>query len=86
MLADDSGPEGMLGFASGEQVYMQICQGCHMPDGRGAQGAGYYPALAGDPGIGSLELRCRDHPQRATQHAGVRPAMTISNSSSARPG
>jgi mono/diheme cytochrome c family protein len=33
---------------TGEEIYRNVCQGCHMPDGRGAQGAGMYPALAGD--------------------------------------
>lgn len=40
-------------LASGEQIYTQICQGCHMPDGRGAEGAGRYPALAGNPLLAS---------------------------------
>lgn len=31
---------------SGEAIYKGICQGCHMPDGKGASGAGAYPALA----------------------------------------
>jgi mono/diheme cytochrome c family protein len=30
----------------GEALYTRVCQGCHMQDGRGAQGAGNYPALA----------------------------------------
>ncbi len=34
---------------SGEALYQGICQGCHMPDAKGAVGAGAYPALAGDP-------------------------------------
>jgi mono/diheme cytochrome c family protein len=33
----------------GESLYRNICQGCHMPDGQGASGAGRYPALAGNP-------------------------------------
>ncbi|SEQ41626.1 Cytochrome c, mono-and diheme variants [Solimonas aquatica] len=33
----------------GESLYRGICQGCHMPDAKGAQGAGAYPALADDP-------------------------------------
>src|ERR1700722_12420966 len=33
---------------SGEDLYKAICQGCHMPDAKGAKGAGAYPALAGD--------------------------------------
>jgi mono/diheme cytochrome c family protein len=31
---------------SGEQLFANVCQGCHMPDGRGAEGAGSYPSLA----------------------------------------
>jgi len=31
---------------SGEQLFVNICQGCHMPDARGAVGAGTYPSLA----------------------------------------
>jgi len=30
----------------GETLYRSICAGCHMDDGRGAVGAGAYPALA----------------------------------------
>lgn len=37
------------GYRDGESVYRGICQGCHMPDGKGAQGAATYPALAGNP-------------------------------------
>lgn len=40
---------GRFAAADGETVYRGICQGCHMPDARGAQGAGAYPALAGNP-------------------------------------
>jgi len=32
----------------GQAIYEDLCQGCHMPDGRGAVGAGSYPALAHD--------------------------------------
>ena len=30
----------------GADLYHNICQGCHMPDAKGAVGAGAYPALA----------------------------------------
>lgn len=30
----------------GAALYRDICQGCHMPNGKGAAGAGAYPALA----------------------------------------
>lgn len=33
---------------SGEQVYRQVCQACHMADGKGATGAATFPALAGN--------------------------------------
>jgi len=29
----------------GEVIYRTVCQGCHMPAGQGAVGAGAYPAL-----------------------------------------
>lgn len=38
---------------TGEQLFQGICQGCHMPDGQGAQGAGQYPALADNPRLAS---------------------------------
>jgi mono/diheme cytochrome c family protein len=34
---------------SGEDLYQNLCQGCHMSDARGAIGAGAYPALARNP-------------------------------------
>jgi mono/diheme cytochrome c family protein len=39
--------------ASGEQLFVSVCQGCHMPDGNGATGAGNYPALTGDRNLES---------------------------------
>jgi mono/diheme cytochrome c family protein len=33
----------------GEAIFKGLCQDCHMPDARGAVGAGMYPALAGNP-------------------------------------
>jgi mono/diheme cytochrome c family protein len=35
----------------GEAIYKNVCQGCHMPDAKGAVGAGMYPALAKDPNL-----------------------------------
>ena len=32
----------------GEALFANVCQGCHMPDGKGAAGAGAYPSLAGN--------------------------------------
>jgi mono/diheme cytochrome c family protein len=34
---------------NGEDLFKGICQGCHMPDAKGAIGAGTYPALASNP-------------------------------------
>jgi mono/diheme cytochrome c family protein len=34
---------------TGEQVYQQVCQACHMVDARGGVGAGTIPALAKNP-------------------------------------
>jgi mono/diheme cytochrome c family protein len=47
---------GHLDSTSGEVIYRQICQGCHMSDGRGASGAGHYPALAKDPALLSAQF------------------------------
>ncbi len=33
----------------GQQIYQATCQGCHMPQGQGANAVGFYPALAGNP-------------------------------------
>ena len=38
---------------TGEGVYSSLCQGCHMADGKGATGAGTYPALGGNKTIAS---------------------------------
>src|SRR6202042_1270807 len=38
---------------SGEELFANVCQGCHMPDGKGATGAGTYPSLAGDSNLES---------------------------------
>ena len=42
-----------LQAADGKQIYTHICQGCHMPQGQGAVGAGRYPAFAGNPALSS---------------------------------
>ncbi len=33
-------------FQGGQAIFTGVCQGCHMPDAKGAAGAGAYPALA----------------------------------------
>ena len=37
----------------GEALYRTTCQACHMEDGRGAEGAGAHPPLAGNPKMNS---------------------------------
>ena len=39
----------------GDVIYRTVCQGCHMPDARGAVGAGAYPALAADARLAEAE-------------------------------
>ena len=34
-----------------KNLYANVCQACHMPDGKGATGAGAYPSLAGDKNL-----------------------------------
>jgi mono/diheme cytochrome c family protein len=36
---------------SGEDLFVNVCRGCHMADGRGAAGAGTYPSLAGNKNL-----------------------------------
>ena len=36
---------------TGEELFANVCQGCHMPDGRGAVGAGSYPSIASDKNL-----------------------------------
>src|ERR1700731_2377888 len=36
---------------SGEELFANVCRGCHMPDGKGATGAGTYPSLAGNSNL-----------------------------------
>jgi len=42
-------PMGMFPEQTGEELFHHVCQGCHMPDAKGATGAGAYPALASNP-------------------------------------
>ena len=37
---------GQVLYSDGGAIYQHVCQGCHMPGGRGATGAGAYPKLA----------------------------------------
>jgi mono/diheme cytochrome c family protein len=50
-----SGSALSMGFRfvemSGEELFANICRGCHMSDGKGAAGAGIYPSLAGNKNL-----------------------------------
>jgi mono/diheme cytochrome c family protein len=54
-FADSAGirNDASLKTDSGAQIYAHICQGCHMPNGQGAIGAGHYPAFARNPTMSS---------------------------------
>ena len=36
---------------TGEDLFASACQGCHMPDGKGAIGAGAYPSIASNKAL-----------------------------------
>jgi len=43
--------------AEGRQVYVEVCQACHMAGGRGGGEAGFgIPALAGNPNLADKDL------------------------------
>jgi mono/diheme cytochrome c family protein len=80
VLADEAAPEpppeGNLGTTSGAEIYAQVCQGCHMADGRGAVGGGSYPAFAGNANLASSRYVAvvilggrRNMPAFAPEHA-----------------
>ncbi len=48
-LAQSFGSPSHFTEQGGAAIFTGICAGCHMPDGRGATGAGAYPALAQNP-------------------------------------
>lgn len=57
-LAQDfvqSGTSPTLPQKDGKELYNAICSGCHMPDGKGAIGAGHYPPLASNEFVESPE-------------------------------
>ena len=54
-LADEPGPGGTKPpvAKTGDEVYRTFCQACHMADAKGAVGAATFPALAGNPRLGT---------------------------------
>jgi mono/diheme cytochrome c family protein len=54
-LAQSFGDRWHYTEQGGEAVYRGVCAACHMPDGRGAVGAGAYPSLAADPALADAD-------------------------------
>jgi len=46
LQANMSESRQVLTQRGGAQLYQATCQGCHMPQGQGSTGAGFYPPLA----------------------------------------
>ena len=44
-------PNYRFAETGGDDLFASVCQGCHMPDGNGAVGAGSYPALTHDSNL-----------------------------------
>jgi mono/diheme cytochrome c family protein len=59
--------------STGEELFASACQGCHMPDGNGAVGAGTYPSLAKDSNLeaGSYPVHVVVRGQRAMPPVGA---------------
>jgi mono/diheme cytochrome c family protein len=51
--ADAASASGNVNGPTGEDTFQRVCAACHMPDGKGAEGAGFYPALARNPRLSS---------------------------------
>jgi mono/diheme cytochrome c family protein len=47
--ADSTAASTTIAGPTGADVYANVCAACHMHDGLGAVGAGFYPALADNP-------------------------------------
>ena len=56
-----------------KQLFANVCQGCHMPDGNGAVGAGTYPSLAKERNLeaGGYPVYVVVRGQRAMPPVGV---------------
>ncbi len=51
--------DGKFVMKDGEAIYRNVCAACHMPDAKGAEGAGKYPALAADPRLAAAAYPIR---------------------------
>lgn len=52
---DTSGHDPGAGGTTGEGVYREICQACHMPNAEGGTGAAAIPALAKNPKLADVD-------------------------------
>ena len=77
VLASHSIAAETVAKPTGEEIYRRICQGCHMSDGRGAQGAGTYPALAGNAKLASAHFTASTvyHGRHNMPHFGPEPGL-----------
>ena len=57
---------------TGEEVYSQVCQACHMADAKGGVGAGTIPALAKNPKLEEPSYVVA----MITQGRGAMPSLT----------
>jgi mono/diheme cytochrome c family protein len=75
-LADPPSPTLSRGFKfteqTGEALYINVCQACHMSKGEGAVGAGRYPALANNESLkaGSYPIYAVLHGQKGMSPFG----------------
>lgn len=67
-----AGPPPMKPPHTGEEIYHQVCQACHMADAKGGTGAATIPALAGNP-----RLAAAAYPVMLITHGrGAMPSFT----------
>ena len=59
--------------STGEELFASACQGCHMPDGKGAAGAGNYPPLSNNANLeaGGYPVYVVVRGQRAMPPVGI---------------
>ena len=61
---------------TGEALYANVCQACHMDQGQGAIGAGRYPALAKDENLEAGRLSRDPRAAWPERHAAVGQMMS----------
>ncbi|MDR1450714.1 MAG: cytochrome c [Helicobacteraceae bacterium] len=71
-----SSDSGRFDAKKGEALYRASCQGCHMADGKGASGAGFYPSLAGNVRLMSAETTLKTVTNGLNGMPGFREYLT----------